>query len=71
MKQRLGVDFRHYDIIGACNPLLAQRTLSTEVDIDLLPPCDVIVCEDDAGGCTVPALDPVQVTRGGLRRAAR
>jgi len=61
MKQKLGVDFRHYDIIGACNPPLAHQALSEELDIGLLLPCNVVVYEDEAGGCVIAALDPEQM----------
>jgi uncharacterized protein (DUF302 family) len=58
MAEKLGVDFRRYDIIGACNPPLAHKALSTELDIGLLLPCNVIVYEPDEGGSVVAALDP-------------
>src|SRR5688572_18509315 len=31
LQQKLGVAFRRYKILGACNPALAHRGLSTEI----------------------------------------
>jgi len=58
LKEKLDADFRRYDIIGACNPPFAHRTLSAELEIGLLLPCNVIVYENDGGGSTVAAIDP-------------
>lgn len=58
LKEKLGVDFRKYVILGACNPPLAYKTLQQEIDIGLLLPCNVIVYEaDEAGKSIVAAID--------------
>src|SRR6266540_5132315 len=58
LKQKLGADFRKYSILGACNPPLAHQALTTELEIGLLLPCNVIVYEDH-GGSVVSIVDPI------------
>jgi uncharacterized protein (DUF302 family) len=59
LKSKLDVDFRPYKILGACNPPLAHQALSSETDIGLLLPCNVIVYEgDEEGTSVVGVLDP-------------
>jgi len=58
LKEKLGVDFRRYTILGACNPPLAYKTLQQEINIGLLLPCNVIVYEaDEVGKSVVAAID--------------
>jgi len=60
LRTKLGADFRRYVILGACNPPLAYRALSTELEVGLLLPCNVIVYEED-GGTAVSILDPISM----------
>lgn len=62
LREKLGVDFRNYVILGACNPPLAYKTLQEEIDIGLLLPCNVIVYEaDEPGKSVVAAIDALRM----------
>ncbi len=58
LKEKLGVDFRRYVILGACNPPLAYKTLQEDINIGLLLPCNVVVYEaEDKNRSVVAAID--------------
>jgi uncharacterized protein (DUF302 family) len=47
LKKKLDIDHPKYKILGACNPPLAHKALTTDPEIGLLLPCNVIVYEKD------------------------
>jgi len=59
MKEKTGVDFRKYKILGACNPPFALKALQLEDKIGTMLPCNVIVQEQDDGRVEVAAINPI------------
>ncbi|MDX2259349.1 MAG: DUF302 domain-containing protein, partial [Hyphomicrobiaceae bacterium] len=58
LKKKIGVDWRPYRILGACNPPLAHRALQAEDKIGTMLPCNVIVQDVGNGQVEVAAIDP-------------
>ncbi len=59
LNEKLGVDFRKYRILGACNPFFAHEALLAEDKIGTMLPCNVIVQEHADGRVEVAAIDPL------------
>ena len=59
-KAKLDVDFRRYQIFGACNPSFAHKALQEDPRVGVLLPCNVVVYENDDGKAVVGAIDPMQ-----------
>ena len=59
LKEKLGVDFRKYRILGACNPAFAYKALQEEDKIGTMLPCNVIVQQISETQTEVAAVDPM------------
>ena len=57
LKEKLGIDFRKYVILGACHPASAHKAILAEPDIGLMLPCNVIIYEK-GGSVIVAAIKP-------------
>ena len=59
MKQKLGVEFPPYRILGACNPALALEALRLENKIGTMLPCNVIIHQLASDSTEIAAVDPI------------
>jgi uncharacterized protein (DUF302 family) len=59
LKAKIGVDFRNYRILGACNPTIAHEALQLDDKVGTMLPCNVVVQEIASGKTEVAAIDPV------------
>lgn len=59
LKEKLGVDFKKYTILGACNPAFAYKALQIEDKIGTMLPCNVIIQELSPGNIEVAIVDPI------------
>jgi uncharacterized protein (DUF302 family) len=60
LKEKLGVEFPRYVILGACNPTLALQALQKDMNLGLLLPCNAVVYEE-GGQVHVGAVDAVKM----------
>jgi uncharacterized protein (DUF302 family) len=59
LKSKIGVEFRPYLILGACNPTMAYEALQMEDKVGAMLPCNVVVQERSARSVEIAAIDPV------------
>jgi uncharacterized protein (DUF302 family) len=58
-KKKLGIGFKNYLILGACNPAYAHKAIEAEDKVGVFLPCNVVVEENAAGNIEVSAVDPI------------
>ncbi len=59
LKEKLGVDYKKYKILGACNPAFAYKALQAEELIGLMLPCNVVVTDKEDGTTQVAVIHPI------------
>jgi uncharacterized protein (DUF302 family) len=59
LKAKIGVEFRKYRILGACNPKLAHEALQLEDKIGTMLPRNVVVQDVGNNRTEIAATDPV------------
>jgi len=58
IKYKLGVDFKRYRILGACNPAYSYKALQAEDKVGVMLPCNVLVIEQGDNEIEVAAVNP-------------
>ena len=56
-KKKLDIDFRKYQILGACSPKFAHKAIEAEDKIGTMLPCNVIIQELEDGQIEVAAIN--------------
>ncbi|TRZ66646.1 DUF302 domain-containing protein [bacterium] len=59
LQEKLGISFKKYRILGACNPGYAYKALMIEEKIGTMLPCNVILVDQGNGMTEVSAVNPV------------
>ncbi|MCB0492251.1 MAG: DUF302 domain-containing protein [Cyclobacteriaceae bacterium] len=59
-KKKLDVDFRNYQILGACNPNFAYQALSIEPTLGVMLPCNIAVQETENKEVIISAINPME-----------
>lgn len=58
IKDKLGVNFKRYRILGACNPAYSYKALQAEDKIGVMLPCNVLVIEQGGNEIEIAAVNP-------------
>jgi uncharacterized protein (DUF302 family) len=64
MKKKLDKDYRPFLILGACNPVFADKVLSIDPNMSAMLPCNVSLREMDSGKIEISAIEPIAAMTG-------
>lgn len=64
-REKLGIEFQKYAILGVCNPALAYQALSADAEAGLLLPCTVTVEETGPQTSMIRIGNPAAMLRSG------
>lgn len=59
MKKKLDKDYLPFVILGACNPVFADKVLSIDPNMSAMLPCNVSLRELESGEIEISAIDPI------------
>ena len=62
-REKLGIDYKKYYILGACNPGFAHEALQMEEYLGILLPCNVIVFEKENNETEVAVVNAVSMMK--------
>lgn len=63
LKEKVGAEMGRYRILGACNPVFADKALALEGRIGVLLPCNVVLRELGEGELEVLTVNPREAMR--------
>lgn len=64
MKVKLDKDYLPHIILGACNPVYADKVLQTDMHISTMLPCNVTLRKTEDGHIEVCAINPLAAMSG-------
>ena len=56
LKEKLGVDFRDYKILGSCHPTSAFESLEIDLNVGMLLPCNFVIWDNMDGSVTIATI---------------
>jgi uncharacterized protein (DUF302 family) len=59
LQEKLGVSYKKYTILGACNPVFAYKALQVEEKIGTMLPCNILIIDKENGNTEVAAINPI------------